>query len=675
MVWWSLVIGQWSFAGFGFISLFPSHSSLFNSLSLFWRPREKGTFVLQSNTMSNPDTALVELRAAVAVATTPTERANALNQLAQKLEQQGHYTESLAAAEEAYGLAKQAEAPIIEVEALRLQGVVYLQRGEYSKALRLFEQILKLYEELGDRSGVAIATNMIGGVSHALADYNRSLEYFTRALALFEELGDRAGVANVTTNIGIVYVAVSDYNCALEYYTCGLALHEELCQHSGVANTTNNIGIVYESLSDYNRALEHYTRALALFEELGNRSGVANTTNNIGGVYESLLDYNRALEYYTRALAFFEELGKHDGVARVTGHIGNVYINLLDYNRALEYYTHALALHEELGMRSNVALVTGNIGMLYANKQFTDYNPTKAEELLTQAIALNEELGTKQKLYSAYQFLANLYSQEGRWEEAFQQFKKYHELYQEVQSEEARKKALQVEQQRQIAEMEKRTAAERADAEATKRVLHNILPPTIAQRVVSGEERIAESFESVTVLFADIVGFTVLSQHISATELVSGLDLLFSQFDELAEKHGLEKIKTIGDAYMAVSGLPEAREDHAESAAKMAMEMVEVVKEFAGLGGGSHLQVRIGLHTGEVVAGIIGKKKFAYDLWGDAVNTAARMESHGEAGKIHVSEEFASAAGERFSFTERGEMEVKGKGVMRTFFLQSTSTP
>ncbi|MCE7936074.1 MAG: adenylate/guanylate cyclase domain-containing protein, partial [Chlorobi bacterium CHB2] len=196
------------------------------------------------------------------------------------------------------------------------------------------------------------------------------------------------------------------------------------------------------------------------------------------------------------------------------------------------------------------------------------------------------------------------------------------------------------------------------------------------QRVVRGEEHIAESFESVTVLFADIVGFTVLSQGVTPQELVTGLDVLFSQFDELAEKYGLEKIKTIGDAYMAVAGLPESREDHAESAARMAIELVEVVAGFRGLGDGVRLQVRIGLHSGEVVAGIIGKKKFAYDLWGDAVNTASRMESHGEAGKIHVSEEFAAALSSAIStgelpitLEERGELNIKGKGTLRTYFL------
>ncbi|MBK8911555.1 MAG: tetratricopeptide repeat protein [Chlorobi bacterium] len=628
----------------------------------------------------NPETTLTDLRSAVAAAATPAERANALNQLAGELERQGEYAESLAAAEEAHAAAKEAGDAAAEAEALRVQGSVHWRRGNYPTALPLLEQSLKLYEEREDRSDVARVTVGIGNVYASLSDYPKALEYYSRALALFEELGKRSGVAGVTGNIGNVYLNLSDYPKVLEYYSRALAMHEELGNRSGVASVTSNIGTVYGDLSDYPKALEYLSRALAMHEELGERSGVAMATNNIGIVYKSLSDYPKALEYYSRALAMHEELGNRSGVAITTGNIGIVYQNLSDYPKALEYFSRALAMREELGERSGVASITRNIGSLYAQKDFAEYNPAKAEELLQQAIALNEELGTKDQLYSAHKSLANLYEQESRFEEALTHFKKFHEVKEEVQSEEAKKKAIQVEQQRQIAEMEKRTAAERADAEATKRVLHNILPPTIAQRVVRGEEHIAESFESVTVLFADIVGFTVLSQGITPRELVAGLDVLFSQFDELAEKYGLEKIKTIGDAYMAVSGLPESRENHAESAARMAIELVEVIAGFDGLGDGIQLQVRIGLHSGEVVAGIIGKKKFAYDLWGDAVNTASRMESHGEAGKIHVSEEFAAALSSAISkgelpimLEERGELTIKGKGTLRTYFLNPST--
>jgi class 3 adenylate cyclase len=195
--------------------------------------------------------------------------------------------------------------------------------------------------------------------------------------------------------------------------------------------------------------------------------------------------------------------------------------------------------------------------------------------------------------------------------------------------------------------------------------------------MLDGTKLIAEKLPSVSVLFADIVGFTKLSQRITPEQLVEGLDKIFSAFDTLAEKYGLEKIKTIGDAYMVVAGAPEKREDHANAMAEFALEMVEAMKEFSSQSTGEQIQLRIGIHSGEVVAGVIGKKKFAYDLWGDAVNTASRMESHGEAGRIHCSSEFTEEllrtvlpAKAGIHFAERGELEIKGKGKMRTYFLE-----
>ena len=214
--------------------IFPSsHFTLQLPLLILPTTKEKKEVsLLQSNTMANPDPTLAELRAAVAAATTPAERANALNQLAEALEKHSQYTESLAAAEEAYGLAQQVEAPAAESAALRLQGVVYARRGEYSEALRLFEQSQNLCEKIGDRSGVARVTGNIGLVYQNLGEYGKSLEYFTRALD--EELDNRSHVANVTGNIGLVYQSRSEYGKSLEYYTRAIALHEEIGNRSGV---------------------------------------------------------------------------------------------------------------------------------------------------------------------------------------------------------------------------------------------------------------------------------------------------------------------------------------------------------------------------------------------------------------------------------------------------------
>lgn len=214
------------------------------------------------------------------------------------------------------------------------------------------------------------------------------------------------------------------------------------------------------------------------------------------------------------------------------------------------------------------------------------------------------------------------------------------------------------------------------ERERSERLLLSVLPAPIAERMKAGETRIAEHFSGVTVLFADIVGFTKLSANVNAQQLVELLDNIFSALDALAREHGLEKIKTIGDAYMVVSGVPLPTDDHSERVARFALALhstLEAVRKSWVLAGkelGAHpVQMRIGIHTGEAVAGVIGTSKFSYDLWGDTVNTASRMESHGEAGKIHVSEEVYVALQEKFIFEERGEIEVKGKGRMRTWFL------
>lgn len=207
---------------------------------------------------------------------------------------------------------------------------------------------------------------------------------------------------------------------------------------------------------------------------------------------------------------------------------------------------------------------------------------------------------------------------------------------------------------------------ERATAE---HLLLNILPFAIAERMKRGETRIAERFDEVTVLFADIVGFTKLATTMEPRAMLNILDAVFSDFDSLAQRYQLEKIKTIGDAYMLAAGLPHTAEHHTEALADAALEMLKL-SELLSLPDGSRLRFRIGIHVGSVIAGVIGTSKFAYDLWGDTVNTASRMESHGEAGKIHCSQAVFDRLSNTFTFQERGTIQVKGKGTMRTYFLK-----
>ncbi|MGK7872697.1 MAG: adenylate/guanylate cyclase domain-containing protein [Xenococcaceae cyanobacterium] len=211
----------------------------------------------------------------------------------------------------------------------------------------------------------------------------------------------------------------------------------------------------------------------------------------------------------------------------------------------------------------------------------------------------------------------------------------------------------------------------RQEQEKSESLLLNILPKPIAAQLKEKQRVIAEEFNEVTLLFADIADFTRLCTSMTAKELVELLNQIFSNFDQLAERYGLEKIKTIGDAYMVVGGLPVPRSDHAEAIAQMALEMREAITRFQ-TNEGEPFQIRIGINTGPVIAGVIGIKKFIYDLWGDTVNVANRMQSQGLPGSIQVTPATYERLQDKYLFEERGTINVKGKGEMTTYWLMGS---
>ena len=202
----------------------------------------------------------------------------------------------------------------------------------------------------------------------------------------------------------------------------------------------------------------------------------------------------------------------------------------------------------------------------------------------------------------------------------------------------------------------------------SEELLLNVLPATIAERLKQGEEPIADGFDDVTVLFADLVGFTKMTSSIAPNELIDLLNDIFSAFDELSQQHGLEKIKTMGDSYLVVGGLPIPQDDHAHAIANMALDLLDTMEQINQESQHS-LQIRVGIESGPVVAGVIGRTKFFYDLWGDAVNIASRMESNGAPGCIQVAQTTYDLLKDEFTFEKRGEIEIRGKGNLTTYWL------
>ncbi len=555
-------------------------------------------------------------------------------------------------------------------------GNVYLSLSENHKALDYYSRALAMNEELGFKNRVAMLLGNIGVIHAGLSDYPKALDHHFRSLSLAEELGTKEQIASSLANIGTVYLTLSDYSKALDFFVRALAVEEDVGNKIGVSNCLTNIGTVYLHLSDFARALEYYSRALTIDEALGNKVGVSRDLGCIGNVHEDLLDYTQALDYNVQAMAIVEELGDKGSVALRATNIGNVYGKLSNYPKALEYLSRALSTFEELGSKTWIAACMHNIAVIYANENFQDYDAILAEEYLKKALSMFEALSMSSEQYEVHLELANLYEKLKRWEDFAIHYKRYHHLKDIVLNDEARKKAEYLEQQKQMAIRDSALAAERATAVATTSILYKVLPSSVADRLINGE-KVADYFQHISILFADIVGFTPIAARMPAKAVLAFLNYVFGEFDRVMEKHGCQKIKTIGDGYMAVCGAPFPCDDHAERLARAALELMSDIELPESLRltlpKGSVFHLRIGLHTGSAFAGIVGEKGFVYDVYSDAVNLAARMESSGEAGRIHCSSDFTyhlQNRDESFVFEERGEIEVKGKGVMRTYFLE-----
>lgn len=577
--------------------------------------------------------------------------------------------------------------PSLRTRALIMYSSVVTLNGRATQALAFANEAIKLCSSLPSEDSKELLPKALGcaGSCHSyLSNFDTALALFQESLSLCKEHNFNHEMERCLGDIATVYRDIGDYSRSLEYYQQALDVAKELGNAIGITSWMNGIGIIHKNLGAYDRALEYFQYALAIEVNGGVATRIATMLGNIGTVYNDLGDPTTALEYTQRALAIDEESGNRLGVARHHGNIGQLYIELNEPATAMEYLQRALALDSELENKWNVCVWTGLIGSVYANKDYLQYDAALAEEFFFRTLDLSGVANNKTMLLEAHRALSDLYKEQERWKEHAEEFQKFYTIEKEIHSEEVLNKTRMLENRRRVEEAERDRQVKLARLQEHEKLLMRVLPPSIAQRMVGGEELIADYFENVTILFSDIKGFTTITAHMPAYTMVQFLGAVFSEFDRIMQKYGCEKIKTIGDGYMAVSGAPMKCEDHAERMVHAAFEMLESIKIPDGLEeyfpDGTHLGVRIGIHTGAVVAGVVGADKFVYDVYSDAVNTASRMESHGEVDRIHVSSDFVLHLQNRYAMTnntthginflQRGEMEIKGKGLMQTFFLE-----
>jgi adenylate cyclase len=607
-------------------------------------------------------------------------------------------------AEELFRLADELNAfstPSADALACDARGWALYLTSDNAKAVEVYKRALDLYAELGDRSGEASASGNLGSVFSGMGEYTKALEYQHRSMDLYASIGDLKGVAANLGNIGIVHRENGDHAAALEYYHRALAIHEQRNDRGGVATITGNIGNLHRATGNYPAALECLERALALDEEEGDRMGVALVTGNIGIIYDLTGDHAMAMDYYRRALALHDAIGDRNGVARVTSNIGRAHLSAGEHASAMEHLQHALELFTALDDRIEVAGVSSSLAEVHlalgsdanaqalldalGTEQFEDPSLRiqlalqrstlrqrsgdldGAAALLDQSMAEATKHGLRMELAQCHKALRELARVRNDLAGYVEHNDHYTRITEEINGKETAAKLATQAKQREIDEREREHAKHLA-------VLHSTLPKHIADRVARGET-VNDHVDHAVVLFLDIVGFTALSDSMSPGHVVDLLGQIFSSLDDVCKEHTLTKIKTIGDCYMAVAfQSSEQRGASSEQlAASAAIAMLHMMSERF-----PRMQVRIGVHCGPVTAGVIGTERLQYDVWGDTVNVASRLEGTSEPGRIHVSEAFAnvlrsSSDPAPFTIIPRGEVEIKGKGAMTTYWLEGTA--
>ena len=602
----------------------------------------------------------------------------------------------------------------IKVDALLELSAVYF--GSNLDSARYYaEQAVRLGRRVEYLNGIGYGLKNIGITHFYQGNYVDAVTVWQEAQAVFDSINNAAGVANMLSNIGAVYSTEGDYSKALEFHLKSLKVAEKANDSLRIITALVNIGAAYNDRdATHAHAIKYSQRALNMAEAVKDRTpqindAIATSAVNIGEVYMASDTAELAVKYFKKALEAMED---QDGRIFVMVSMSKAYRLENNLDSAFTILEEALDLARELELPLNEAYALTE----YAKTYDAIGLPDQAIEYYRQAASLSREMNALKKLEDSYGGLYRLYASKDVYDSAytyqhlymvikdsiynaetektlsrqmfnFQIEKKQDEI--NLQKKDLEIAALDIRKQKVInglvgagmlsvaaflfiaLSQKRRITKEKNRSES---LLLNILPYEVAEELKEKGESEAKHYDLATVLFTDFKGFTGLSETVTPAELVEVLNFYFKGFDHIITDHKIEKIKTIGDAYMAVGGLPVPNPDALRNVIYAALEMQQLVKTTQEEGKNEHAKkfsMRLGVHTGPVVAGIVGVKKFQYDIWGDTVNTAARMESSGEIGKVNISGDTYELIKDmpEFVFEYRGMVEAKGKGKMKMYFV------
>ena len=594
-----------------------------------------------------------------------------------------------------------------------------LFKTDPNKAIEIALQAKEQADKIGFKKGAAYALKNVGLGYYYQAKYVETLDYWEQSLKMFEDLKDDIGIANLLNNIAAIYVNQGDDTRGLEYALRSLKLSEKAGDKLRILSALNTIGSIYfnkKDTADKVKALSYMIAALPLCEAIGNKDALGVISENIGEIYLTINQPGKALPYFERSIQALGDSVANSSVAY--NGIGKLYLKKGDYNQALNYHNKALSIAEKAKNPRYIAQSLRDIANLYAKQK--DFST--ALDYYERSRLIAEELKAVFDLQDIYSGMAASYASTNDYKNAFKYRGLLGNINDTIYNTERDKKlgALQFEfdlekkqneinlltkdKDLQIVQTKRQKFAKNAfmiglflafiiaaliyrsyrdkvkthllvdrQKNEIEHLLLNVLPKEVAKELQLTGRATPRHYNSVAVMFTDFRGFTLLTDHMSPDELVAELDACFNVFDEIIAKHKLEKIKTIGDSYMCAGGIPVEDEMYVLKIVKAGLEIQQYIadnNERRLEKGLEPWYLRIGIHVGPVVAGVVGKMKYAYDIWGSTVNIASRMESNGEPGKVNISSATYELIKDYYECSHRGKISAKNVGEIDMYFIE-----